>query len=256
MIGALSRLPRIVLTGISFLHVGIVCLLLGLVVFPIIRFGPGTREEKEIRSQYWIHRSVRNFFDLIEFLRVGRLHCENAELLRRPGLLVVANHPTLLDAFSLIALMPQADCVIKAGHLRNPILGAAAKGAGYIPNVNGPLLVADCVERLQRGRSVIIFPEGTRSEAKTLGPLARGAAHVALKGDRDLLPVTIDCEPATLSRGEAWWDVPERQFTLTLSVDEPVVVEKVIQEPVSVPRAARLLTAALKDHFERRLNVV
>jgi len=251
-----SRLWRILWTAISFVHVGIVCLLLGLVFFPIIRVGPGTREEKEIRSQRWVHRAVRNFFSILELLQVARLRCDNVERLRQPGMLVVVNHPTLLDAFSLIALMPQADCVVKASHFHNPFLAGAARGAGYIPNTNGPGLVADCVDRLERGRSVIIFPEGTRSNLNSLGPLARGAAYVALKAGCNPLPVTIQCEPATLYRGSAWWDVPERGFTLTLTVDEPLNVKEIIQEPMAVPRAARVLNAALKDHFERRLNIV
>ena len=252
----ISRIWRVFWTGISFAHVGVVCLLLGLVVFPIIRLGPGTREEKDIRSQRWVHRAVRNFFLILEFLRLGRLRCNDAERLRRPGLLVVANHPTLIDAFCLIALMPQADCVVKASHFQNPFLAAAAKGAGYISNLNGPLLVADCVERLQRGRSVIVFPEGTRSALNSLGPFARGAAHVAMKAGCNPLPVTIQCEPATLSRGKAWWDVPERKFTLALTVDEPLVVKDILQQPMPTPRAARVLTSALEDHFERRLNIV
>jgi 1-acyl-sn-glycerol-3-phosphate acyltransferase len=175
--------------------------------------------------------------------------------LNQPGVLVIANHPTLLDAFGLISLMPQADIVVKGSHYNNPFLAAAARGAGYIPNVNGPRLVADCVKRLARGRSLIIFPEGTRSSVNSLGPFTRGAAHIALKSNCELVPVTIKCEPATLYRGRAWWDVPEHSFTLTLTVDEPLVVKDVVQLPMALPRAARVLTAALTDHFERRLNV-
>jgi 1-acyl-sn-glycerol-3-phosphate acyltransferase len=254
--GIVSRIWRILWTGLSFAHVGVVCLLLGLVIFPIIRLLPGTREEKEVRCQWWVHRSVRNFFDILELMRVMRLRAHNVERLNQPGVLVVANHPTLLDAFSLISLMPQADIVVKGSHYHNPFLAAAARGAGYIPNLNGPRLVADCVERLARGRSMIIFPEGTRSSVNGLGPFARGAAHVALKSNCELVPVTIKCEPATLYRGKAWWDVPEHSFTLTLTVDEPLVVKDIVQQPMALPRAARVLTAALTDHFERRLHVV
>ena len=77
-----------------------------------------------------------------------------------------------------------------------------------------------------------------------------------MKASCNPLPVTIHCEPATLYRGKAWWDVPEHSFTLTLTVDPPLVLKDVLQQPMPVPRAARVLTAALKDHIERRLNVV
>ena len=252
---AASRVWLILRTGVSFAQFGFLSLLLALVIFPVIRLLPGTRDEKEIRSQLWVHRFLRILFATSEFLHVIRLRCDGDDRLKQTGVLVVANHPTLIDALCLMSLMPQADCVVKASHYQNPFLGGAAKGAGYIPNLDGPRLVADCVERLRRGRSVIVFPEGTRSPADGLGPFARGAAYVALKAGCDPVPVTIKCEPATLYRGRAWWDVPESRFTLTLMIDEPLVVKDVLEQPMARPRAARALTAALRSHIERRLIV-
>ena len=61
-------------------------------------------------------------------------------------------------------------------------------------------------------------------------------------------------EPLTLYRGKPWWDVPENGFTLTLTVDEPLIIKDNLQQPMPIPRAARALTTALRDHFERRLK--
>jgi len=251
----ISRIWRTAWTGIAFAYAGFVSLLLAVVIFPLIRLRPGTAEEKEIRSQRWIHWNVRVFFRTLEFLQVMRLRCIGGERLQEPGVLVVANHPTLIDAFCLISEMPQADCVTKASYYRNPLLAGAAKGAGYIPNLSGPQLVEECVERLLRGRSVIIFPEGTRSPPDGLGPFARGAAHVAIKAHCNPVPVTITCEPATLHHGAPWWDVPKRRFMLTLTVGEPLDAGNILQQPMALPRAARLLTGALRDYFERHLIV-
>ena len=253
---ASARSWRILRTGISFAVAGLLCLLLALVIFPIVRLLSGTREEKEIQSQRWVHLIVRIFFGVVELSRVMKFRCSGAERLKQPGVLVVANHPTLIDALCLFSLMPQAYCVVRASHYQNPFLSGPIKAAGYIPNLDGPRLVAQCTERLQGGRSVIVFPEGTRSPTGGLGPFGRGAAYVALKSGCDPVPVTIKCEPATLSREKAWWDVPERRFTLTLAVDEPLVVKDVLQQPIAVPRAARVVTAALRDHIERRLTIV
>jgi len=253
---AAARSWRILRTGVGFTVTGFLCLLLALVIFPIVRLFPGTRVEKEIRSQRWVHRIVRTLFGFLELTRVMKVRCHDAERLRRPGVLVVANHPTLIDALCLISLMPQAYCVAKASHYQNFFLSGPIKGAGFIPNFDGPRLVAHCVEHLQAGRSVIVFPEGTRSPVGGLGPFGRGAAYVALKSGCDPVPVTIKCEPATLSRGKDWWDVPERRFVVTLAVDEPLVVKDVLQQPLALPRAARVVTAALRDHIERRLIVV
>jgi 1-acyl-sn-glycerol-3-phosphate acyltransferase len=117
-------------------------------------------------------------------------------------------------------------------------------------------VVARCVERLVRGRSLIIFPEGPRSPVNGLGPFLRGAAHIALRAGRDPVPVTIRCEPPSLFHGQRWWDVPERRFELSLQVGESVRLKPLAGEGIAPARTARALTAAMRDHFERSLHLV
>jgi 1-acyl-sn-glycerol-3-phosphate acyltransferase len=183
-----------------------------------------------------------------------RLRYSNLGNLQCPGILVIANHPTLLDAWALFSVMPQADCIVKQQYYENFFLGGPARGAGFIPHCDGPDVIDRCVERLRRGRSLIIFPEGTRSPKGELGPFARGAAHIALRAECDPIPVTIRCDPATLYRGRAWWDVPKRAPVLTLTAGDPVSIKDVVETGLSRGRAARALTAHLREHFERQLH--
>ena len=131
---AAARSWRILRTGASFVIAGLLCLLLTLVIFPIVRLLPGTHEEKEIRSQRWVHRVVRILFGVVALLHVMKLRCNDAERLKQPGVLVVANHPTLIDALCLMSLMPQADCVVKASHYHNAFLSGPIKAAGSRSN--------------------------------------------------------------------------------------------------------------------------
>ena len=240
----------------AFASVGIVTPLLAGIVMPLCRLLPGSPADKDVRAQRAIHWATRFFAWELEALRVTRIEWEGVERLKAPGILVVATHPTLMDALILMSQMPQADCVIKGSHFDHTILGPPSRRAGYIPNHDGPSLVEACAARLRAGRSVIIFPEGTRSPANDLGPFNRGAAHIALRAGCDPVPVTIRCHPATLYRGLAWWDVPDRRFTLSLSVGDPIPVKDVVNQSMSRPRAARTLTAHLRDYFERRVFVV
>jgi len=253
---SLGRGWRIFATGFGFVFIAMLSLGLAVFVFPLIRLGPGDARTKEFRSQYCVHLALRLYVATIQLLGVCRIRCEGIERLRAPGALVVANHPTLLDALVLMAHMPQADCVVKERYYHDRYLGPTAQGAGYIPSSDGPSLVAECANRLLQGRSILIFPEGTRSPRNGLGPFARGAAHVALRAGCDPLPVTIECRPATLYGGQKWWDVPDRPFELTLRVGEPVVIKDIVSEDMSRARAARELTATLRKHFERHRAVV
>jgi 1-acyl-sn-glycerol-3-phosphate acyltransferase len=232
---------------------GLLSLLPGIVVAPLLRLLPVDHERDEVRIQNVIHRLTSFYLRGLGVLGAYRVECANPERLRKPGILVVANHPTLLDAWALMSRMPQADCIVKERYYDNPFLGGTARRAGYIPSRDGPGLVEACVERLRRGRSLIIFPEGTRSPVDRIGPFARGAAHIALRSGCDVVPVMMRCEPATLYHGRAWWDVPDRTPILTMDVGDPLRVDEIVDPELNRSRAARALTASLRDHFKREL---
>jgi 1-acyl-sn-glycerol-3-phosphate acyltransferase len=247
-----SRVWRIFATRLAFVEAGILSLLLAAMV-PVLRVLPGGRERVELRVQRAIHWLTRFYLGGVSLLGVFRVRCSDREILQRPGILVVANHPTLLDAWALMSKMPQADCIVKERYYENFFLGGPARGAGFIPNLDGPALIDECVNRLRRGRSLIFFPEGTRSPEDELGPFARGAAHIALRSGCDPIPVTLRCDPATLYHGRAWWDVPDSTPILTLTVGDPLVVKDVVDTEMSRGRAARALTTQFRETFERQL---
>lgn len=252
----LWRAWRVVATALGFVLLGLQLSVLGLVVIPLIRLLPGDGRAQQFRAQYCIHANVRVYLFAIQAMGICTIGCEGREKLREPGILVVANHPTLLDALALMAHMPQVDCVVKERYFHDRFLRRSAKGAGYIPSGDGPTMVDVCVERLRAGRSLIIFPEGTRSPVNELGPFARGAAHIALRAGKCPVPVTIQCEPSTLHRGQHWWEVPDRRFELTLAVGDPMVIRDFVDGEDNRGRAARELTTSLRSYFERKLVIV
>ncbi len=204
-----------------------------------------------MRIQRAVCWTVRIYLFVIQALGTCTIRFEGSERLREPGILVVANHPTFLDALALMSHMPQVDCVVKEDYFQHPILGLAVQGAGYISSGDGPRMVEMCVERLRAGRSIIIFPEGTRSPVDGLGPFARGAAHIALRAGKSPVPVTIRCKPPTLHRGVSWWQVPDRRFELSCAVADPIRVQPFEHENENRSKAARELTESLRRYFER-----
>jgi 1-acyl-sn-glycerol-3-phosphate acyltransferase len=248
-----ERLSRTVRSGIGFAIFGIMSVLLTLTVAPLVRVFSSNAEEREMRTQWLVHRAFRFFLRIVEGLGVARIRVEGAERLAAPGSLVVANHPTLIDVIALIAHMPQADCIVKEQAFRNPLLRGMVMGAGYLPNTGGQALVDACSERLRAGRSLVLFPEGTRSPRGGLGTFQRGAAHIALATGCDLLPAMITCDPPTLMKGQHWYDVPERPFHLEVRVGEPLSAKE-FGVGVSRLRASRTLTASLREEFEKRMD--
>ena len=60
---------------------------------------------------------------------------------KEPGVIFVANHPTMLDALLLVARLPRSACIMKAGLMKNVFLGAGARLAHYIRNDSAHTMV-------------------------------------------------------------------------------------------------------------------
>jgi 1-acyl-sn-glycerol-3-phosphate acyltransferase len=207
----------------------------------------------ELAVQRIVHRAFRCFLRGVRGLGLVRIVWIGAERLRAPGPhLVVANHPSLIDVVLLVACMPQVDCVVKQAHWRRPLMRRVVTAAGYISNADGDALVEACVGRLRQGRSLLLFPEGTRSPPGRLGFFRRGVAHISLRSGRDPIPVVIRCNRPFLVKGRGWHEVPDGAVEFTVEVHRPFAVRR-SDDIAAEPRAARAVTAAIRELYEDRL---
>jgi 1-acyl-sn-glycerol-3-phosphate acyltransferase len=251
----LSRLWRVARTGSAFaLFFGGGALLA--LALPAARRLAGDPAGFDRRAQRWIARGYRAFMAYAEGLGLTEVRFEGIERLREPGpRVVVPNHPTLLDTPLLGQCMPQADCIANPDWADHPLLRGAIAAANYVRNDAGAEAIDEGVRRLREGRSLLIFPEGTRTpRGVPLGPLRRGAAHIALRAGAPLQPVVIQCAPRTLMKGQRWHDVPDRPFVLSVRVLPPLVPKDVLEGGESASVAARKVTAALRERLLEALE--
>lgn len=243
---------RLVATGACFAIFSVGGFLLWLLVFPVVRLFSLAKRSERIR--WVIHKSFGAFLWLMECVGIMRMEVDGAEKLRRyDGALVLANHPTLIDVVALVSLMPSASCVVKQALWDDPFLGGVVRSAGYLSNSDSDGLVDDCARDLVGGKSLIIFPEGTRTWPGAALRFQRGAAYIALRSGAPILPVLIDCQPSTLTRKEKWYQIPPRPFHLRIKVLEPVSVQRWVTREEMQTIAARKLTRALEEYFVTEL---
>ena len=249
---------RLLATGWCFLSFSLGGLFLALFVFPVINIVYlffNNPKLKYHRAQAIIHYGFRLFIWQMEFLRVLSVEMEGVEKLSgREGTLILANHPTLIDVVILIALIKYTNCVVKKTLFKDPFMGGTLKAAGYINNIETEAIVDECVTALKSGDNLIIFPEGTRTEPGKELVFQRGAAHIAARSGVDVVPVTITCNPATLSKGHKWYHIPSRPAQFLVSVGEPLDITDIVtsDEPATV--TSRRLTRYLHNYFTKRLE--
>ena len=250
MIEALGRAWRVGATGLSFALFGIGGLVMRLAVFPLLYLLVWRRERRVTAARAIIRMAFRAYVDVMRALGVLRYEVRGLEKLDRRGLLILANHPTLIDTVFLMAFVRNADCIVKGALWNNPFTRGPVRAAGYISNSggDGDGLVRDCIASLEDGNNLIVFPEGTRTPAGGSISLKRGAANVAVRGARAITPVVIRCDPPTLGKGEKWWRVPPRRVCFSLEVQDDVAVEPFIHGSSDV-MAARRLTEFLQNYF-------
>jgi 1-acyl-sn-glycerol-3-phosphate acyltransferase len=248
----LGRAWRVAATGLSFALFGLGGLLLRLVVFPLLHLAVWRRARRVAAARTIIRMAFRAYVDVMRLLGVLRYEVRGLEKLERRGLLILANHPTLIDTVFLMAFVHNADCIVKAALWNNPFTRGPVRAAGYISNAgasgDGGDLVRDCIASLEQGGNLIVFPEGTRTPAGGAIRLKRGAANVAVRGARDITPVVIRCDPPTLGKGEKWWRVPPRRVRFSLEVQDDVPVAP-FTDGTSEVIAARRLTEFLQNYF-------
>jgi 1-acyl-sn-glycerol-3-phosphate acyltransferase len=242
-------------TGFCFLVFGLLSLIASLSLLPLLMLWPGNAAARERRIRGFVSWAFRGLLAGIAFLGLGYVQVEGREYLAQAkGKLVVATHPMYLDIVALLMLMPFADCVVKNAMLRNPYYRRFVRAAGYISNGDSAAALDACVAALQRGRSLVLFPEGTRTA--TGGPLCfrRGAAQVALRAGCQVLPVLIACTPPALTKSRAWWQVPERRWQLLIRFYAPQDLSAFgHREGMPYGVSARRVTRALQDFFTQQL---
>ncbi len=217
----LGRVWRVVATGFVFIVFGLGALVISATVFPLLRLSTRDPGVARLRIQRGMQLTFKSYIWLMQVLGLLSFEVHHVERLWAPGQLVIANHPTLIDVVFLVSLMPRVDCIVKEGLFHHPFLRWPVAWASYIPNTTGEALVQDCAATLQRGNSLLVFPEGTRSVPGQPLRMQRGAAHIALAARAPILPVIITVSEPTLTKGYPWYRAPRAKPHFCIKVGEP-----------------------------------
>jgi 1-acyl-sn-glycerol-3-phosphate acyltransferase len=248
-----NYLWRLLATGASFVLFGLGGLVLRLVVLPLLGLLPGDTRTRRRRVREAISKA---FYLHVRFMyRSGVLTYEfqGVERLGRPGQIIIANHPSLIDVVFLIAHIRDTNCIVKQSLWRNPFTRGPVRRAQYISNNGSPEMLEQAADALRQGQTLIVFPEGTRTAPNKAPVFHRGAAAIALRGASAITPVFITVRPTTLTKAEPWHRIPARRVRVTLRVGQDISPDT-FNASAPLPIASRRLNEHLHQLFLRELS--
>jgi len=174
-----------------------------------------------------IHRIARIWAKtllLLSNIRVEVMGAENV-LAGKPQIFM-SNHQSDVDILVVLGFIPgQFRWIAKKELFKIPVFGGAMRNAGYIEidrqNHEKALKSLDlAAQKIREGKSVMTFPEGTRSKDGTIKPFKQGMFHLAIKSGVPIIPVCIVGAGAIM---------PKRSLRInpgkvTLIIDKPIDV--------------------------------
>ena len=258
----LNRAWRVLATAYCFVFFGVAAVAVSATWFPLLRVTSRNAEQGRERIQRAMSRIFLFFVGMMRAVGVLSYEFHGLEKLAKSshsggqstgGRLIIANHPTLIDVVFLVGLIPSVDCIVKDGLWRNPFLRWPVLWAGYIPNSTAEQLVDTCAQTLRAGRSLLVFPEGTRTVPGQPFSMRRGAAQIALASRADILPITISCEPVVLAKTQAWHEAPLGKGRFIISVGDPIPATEYLADGLPQSLAARALTRRFEAYFTSSL---
>ncbi len=125
---------------------------------------------------------------------------------------VVGNHPSTLDIFTHIYGLPiSIRFLTKSELFRIPIFSRVLKILG-LPRIDRDSTsldlnkINDSIQSvINDGNSIMVFPEGKRSNQKKLLPFKKGAAHIAKDFNLPILPIVSHNAHNLMIKGKVWF---------------------------------------------------
>ncbi|MBN1548643.1 MAG: 1-acyl-sn-glycerol-3-phosphate acyltransferase [Syntrophaceae bacterium] len=180
-----------------------------------------------------IHQVARIWARVLLRLAGVKVHVIGREnILQNEPRIFMANHQSDFDIFTVLGHIPgEFRWIAKEDLFRIPVFGRAMRAAGYIPIDRGNHekamdSIVKAAGKIRENRSVMSFPEGTRSLDGTIGSFKPGMFHLAMQAQVPIVPITI------IGANAVW---PKRTLnikrgTITIVIDKPIDVAKYTPE--------------------------
>ncbi|CAM3590820.1 1-acyl-sn-glycerol-3-phosphate acyltransferase [Flavobacterium chungbukense] len=205
---------------ISFAYYGLSGIVMSIFSFTLMPIIPLSAKTKMKGFRYVVSKLMKSVLYSNPFISKKIINNYN-ETFEKPAV-IIANHSSFIDILAIGSLNPKIIFLVSNWVYNSPIFGGIVRKAGFYPVSEG---IEGGVEHLRKkvneGYSLMVFPEGTRSENNVIKRFHKGAFFLAEEFKLDILPVVIHGASEAIPKG----DFVIHKSSLTVTILERISPE-------------------------------
>ena len=164
--------------------------------------------------------------------------------------IIICNHQSHLDLITMLTLSPKMVFLTNDWVQNNPVYGYLIRHAEFYSVSEGVETLMPKLENLiERGFSIAVFPEGTRSKDCKIGRFHQGAFYLADQLKLNVLPMYLWGAGRVLPKGK----FTLRRGTIYLKVDNPLELNQ-IQAFGGLREQASAMRKMYKENYRKICN--
>lgn len=184
------EIRRLLHSAFSFTYFGLGGFVLGIVSGVLMKIIPFSKKSKLRIFHYILSKFMKSVLMSYPSIRRKIVNSTN-EKFDKPAV-IIANHSSFLDILAVGLLSPKIIFLVSDWVYNSPIFGKGVRLAGFYPVSSGmDNGVEHLRDKVEQGFSIMVFPEGTRSEDNSIKRFHKGAFYLAEQLNLDIIPIVI-----------------------------------------------------------------
>lgn len=159
--------------------------------------------------------------------------------------IIICNHQSHIDLMTMLIHTPKLVCLTKDWVWNNPFYGYIIRNAEFYPVSEGlGRLMPKLQSLIDRGYSIVVYPEGTRSPDCSITRFHQGAFYLAKQLNVDILPLVLYGAGKALPKK----GVHLRKWPIRIEIDTRISPERL----QSLGKTLIEQASSLRKYYKRR----
>ncbi|WP_341835085.1 1-acyl-sn-glycerol-3-phosphate acyltransferase [Chitinophaga pollutisoli] len=185
----------------SFIYFAFGAMVLTVIGTILIRLNPFNKEKGKKIYHWLLSKCTWSVLHVMGNTKKVTIN-EHKEDFKKPAV-IISNHQSFLDILMSTSMHPNVVLLTNQWVYNSPVFGQVVKMADYYPVAEGAEEGIDHLrDRAAHGYSIVVYPEGTRSQDSHIKRFHKGAFYLAQELNLDIIPAIIHGTAYCMSKGD------------------------------------------------------